>query len=190
MTREFIIGGLDIETTGLLDPEHRIIEACLITTVLRGNRLEEVNSYVQRIDPKRSIDAAAEAVHKISAADLVGEPTWEVVAPTLLAKLNECDYVMAHNGDAFDYMFIAQELERINLELPNVITIDTMLEGRWATDMGAVPSLKALCFACGEVYDENLAHSAEYDVRRMLACYEFGLKRGVYKLPEIPQESL
>lgn len=185
-----IIGGLDLETTGLLAPEHRIIEVCLITCEWDGTHLKEQKCLTQRLDPKRPIDAKAEAVHKITSADLIGKPTFEIFAPQLVRELNECDYVVAHNGDEFDYLFLAQELRRVNVEFPDFETFDTMQKGRWATEMGMVPSLKALCFASGVEYDETKAHAAEYDVRRMLQCLEFGIKRRVFVLPEIEQISL
>lgn len=181
-----IIAGLDIETTGLLEKDgtpgdHRIIEVCaqlwdLETATLRFN-------FVQRIDPQRAIAAAAQAVHKITTADLVGKPVWEEVAPKLHAVCRKADLIVAHNGDGFDKPFVNGEFKRIGL--PAVEPwFDTMLEGRWSTPTGAVPSLQALCFACDVDYDPDAAHAADYDVGVMMDCFFKGLRWGWYALPE------
>ena len=135
-----------------------------------------------RIDPKRSIDAKAREVHKITEADLIGCPTLEEAGPEIAKRLNDCDMVIAHNGFEFDFPFIAQELERIREPLPDFEPFDTMLAGRWATPLGEVPNLGALSFACGVPYDPDKAHSAEYDVLRMMECFFFGIRRGLYNV--------
>lgn len=181
-----IIGGLDLETTGLLDPAHRIIECAVILKRLESDKsLSPVSEHVWRIDPRRSIDEKAYRVHHISNADLIGQPTFDEVAPGIVKVLDGCDFVIAHNGMDFDFLFLAQELERGGHSLPDFEPYDTMLNGRWATDMGNVPSLQALCFACGVKYDPSLAHAAKYDVERMLDCFEYGLRRKVFTLPSL-----
>jgi DNA polymerase-3 subunit epsilon len=180
-----LIGGTDLETTGFLEPEHRIIEACLSTylydPVKRIGTLRDTNTW--RIDPKRPIDAKARAVHGITETDLIGKPTFDIVAPDFSARLNECDVVVAHNGLTFDFPFIIQELERVRVELPDFIPFDTMVHGRWSTPLGKAPNLEELCFSSGVTYDHIKAHAADYDVDCMMQCFFFGLRRGVYTVP-------
>lgn len=178
-----LIAGTDLETTGLLEPEHRIIEAHVGLYEWDGTTGRKVDEKTWRIDPKRSIDAKAKAVHKITEADLIGKPTWDVVGPEVAAELAKAKVVVAHNGLGFDFLFLIQEWERIRCAIPDFIPYDTMLEGRWATEMGTVPNLGALCWACGVPYDASSAHAADYDVDRMMDCYFFGLKRGTFKIP-------
>lgn len=181
------IGGYDTETTGLNEPVHRFVEVCLNQYDYDTDTHEftKVDSFVQRINPERSIDAKATEVHKIHLADLVGCPKWPEVAPTLVHKLNECVWVVAHNGFDFDFSFTIRELERIGADLPDFEPFDTMIEGRWATPFGKAPNLGELCFACGVPYNPDEAHAAEYDVDKMMASFFFGLRRGVYRLSTI-----
>lgn len=175
-----IVAGLDIETTGLDQSKgHRVIEVAmslydLDTRTLRGK-------FVQRINPQRSIDPGAQAVHGITFDMLTGCPTWEEVAPKVAKIMRASHLLVAHNGQGFDLPFIAGELLRIGVGIPNVPCFDTMLEGRWATPMGKVPNLGELCFACGVDYDKALAHAADYDVQVMMDCFFLGYDRGFFK---------
>lgn len=174
------IGGLDIETTGLdYDKGHRIIEVCQITyegDVTTG--FQEVQRWTQRIDPQRSIESKAQAVHGISVEELAGCPYWQDVAKKLLDMINSCDLVVAHNGDGFDFPFIAHELNRLKFEAPTVQTYDTMLQGRHATQWGKLPALKEYCWAFDVDYDEAKAHAAEYDVEVMMQAFFRALSLG------------
>lgn len=176
-----IFGGLDFETTGL-DPlkGHRIIEVALD---LRKETGERIGTYVTRVNPERGVDPDAEAVHGISYEKLIGEPTWPMVAPRLSALMGKCDYIVAHNGEGFDAPFVVHEFMRVGVPVPTIRLIDTMLQGRWATPDGAVPSLKALAFACDVGYDPAKAHAALYDVEVMLDCFFRQYKRGFFQLP-------
>lgn len=186
-----IVGGLDIETTGLKQEEgHRIVEVALSM-----HRLEaidappvKVGDFVRRINPERGIDPAAQAVHGIAFEDLIGQPRWPEVGGQLSALMSRCDVIVAHNGEGFDCPFIVRELMRAGLPVPKIAVTDTMLQGRWATPDGMPPSLRALAFACGVEYDESKAHAALYDVEVMLACFFQQLPRGFFQLPTRPWE--
>ena len=163
-----IIAGLDIETTGLLTPDHRIIEIYL------GLWKDEkrIWQYEQRIDPERGISADSQRVHGISINDLFGQPKWKAVAPVVQKILSRADLLVAHNGNEFDLPFIAKELKRVGLEMPEKPSVDTMLDGVWATSDGKKPRLGELAFACG------------IDVEVMMKCFFKALKWGFYKLPD------
>jgi DNA polymerase-3 subunit epsilon len=176
-----IIAGLDWETTGKFEPDHRIIEAYI--GLYRGGK--RIWSYEQRIDPQRSISADAQRVHKISSSDLIGMPIWSAVAPTINSILARCDFVVAHNGNEFDRPFAEQEMTRIGLTLTEKPWVDTMQDGLWATSDGKKPRLGELAFACGVEYDPSMAHAAAYDVDRMMECYFKGLEWGFYTQPKL-----
>ena len=181
-----IVGGLDIETTGLKQEEgHRIIEVAVCLYALQTETLESrfVKSYTRRINPQRSIDPGAQAVHGISFEEVAMCPTWDVIAPELARVIEACGYLVAHNGAGFDMPFVGFELMRVGQPVPNKPCVDTMLEGRWATPSGKVPNLGELCFACGVEYDKGAAHAAEYDVQVMMSCYFAGLKGGFFSMP-------
>lgn len=184
MTRR-IVGGLDLETTGLDQPGgHRIIEVALLLYDL--DTQAELGRYETRLNPQRGIDPKAEAVHGISYDSLIGRPVWESVAPKLSLLLSKCHYMVAHNGQGFDAPFLWGEFLRVGVSLPEVIVVDTMIQGRWATPDGAVPNLGALCWASGIDYDKSKAHGAGYDVSVMMACFFKQLPRGFFTLPTEP----
>lgn len=179
-----IVTGIDIETTGLKQEKgDRIIEInCQLYDL--ATRERKIN-WTKRISPEgKAIAPAAAAVHGISATDLVGCPPWKDVAPSVQGILKKSDLVVAHNGDSFDLPFIAGELDRIGLDVPDVESFDTMLQGRWATGQGKPPSLEELAWACDEEYDHSKAHAADYDVAVMMACFWKGVEWGFFKLPE------
>lgn len=177
-----LIIGLDTETTGLEQSDgHRIIEIALLSYDLETREL--VDKYVQRIDPERSIDPSAQAVHGISYEMLVGEPKWEDVAQDIADRLSTAELLIAHNM-GFDGPFIAAELNRIGVRVPNVHSLCTMTGARWACPDGKLPKLGELCFALGIPYDTAAAHSALYDVEIMMKCFFEGLDRGFYKPPQ------
>lgn len=181
-----IVAGIDLETTGLLDPEHRIIEVAILRFEYDpvSKVHTQVGSGLWRINPERTIEAKARAVHGISESDLIGKPNFRGVANEIAGALMGVDIGVAHNGLDFDFPFLLQEFERERLDPPNFTPFDTMLEGRFATPMGSVPNLGALCFACGVPYDRSQAHGALYDVQVMMECFFFGLRRGCFALPE------
>jgi len=171
--------GLDIETTGLLDPDHRIIELYFQG---RKNGVK-IFEWETRINPKRSITAEAQRVHGIDFTDLVGKPTFEDVAKTVHAIISKFDVMIAHNGIGFDWPFIEMELKRCGLVIPDKPVVDTMIEGVWATPDGKKPSLAELCFATGIDYDPSKAHAASYDVEVMLDAYDIGRKLNFFSDP-------
>lgn len=181
------IAGLDIESTGLDVTEgHRIIELGMILYDFDdvSGDFKRIGAFNQRVNPQRPIDAAAQAVHGISFDDVAMEPTWDVIAPKLVKIMSSVQVVVAHNGDGFDLPFITHELLRIGLPIPDVKTVDTMVNARWATPNGKYPNLGELCFACDVDYDPAKAHGALYDVEVMMECFIKAYKQGFYKLPE------
>lgn len=179
-----LIAGLDIETTGLEQEKgHRIMEIAVILCDLDSRKV--LGKFIQRVNPQRSVDPKAQAVHGISFEEVSKSPPWERVAPTIVKIMQKADLVIAHNGAGFDMPFIGGELIRIGQPIPDVKCFDTMLEGRWATPTGKVPSLRELCFACGVEYDTAKAHAAEYDVEVMLESFFRGFDKGFFKVPEL-----
>lgn len=177
---------IDTETTGLeVSKGHTFVEVGLLTYDLKSETL--IDKYVQRINPMRSIDAKAQEVHGISFSDVSHCPTWQDVAPTVLQHLNAADFLVVHNAD-FDMPFIGLELSRVGLVIPELHTVCTMKEGRWATPLGKNPNLGELCFALGVDYDPSKAHGAEYDISVTAQCFFKGLKRGFYKVPQLKQQ--
>lgn len=176
-----IIGALDTETTGLEPGDHRFIE--IFVEQIEYPSRKSLTKKLQRINPQRSIQPAAQAVHKISLSDLIGCPSWEDVAPDIHKLIAGCDLLVAHNGEGFDLPFLNYEFKRVGLPEIRVPMFDTMLHGRWSTPIGKVPNLGELCWACEVDYDGSKAHAADYDVGVMMDCFFRGLDWGFFQAP-------
>lgn len=153
---------LDTETTGLeVDQGHRVIEiGCveLIDRQLTGRR------YHRYLDPERAIDAGAESVHGIRAADLAGKPRFAQIAEEFLEFLGSADLVI-HNAP-FDLGFLNRELERVENGYPLLqegrAVIDTLPLAR-ALYPGQKNSLDALCKRHGIDNSHRELHGALLD---------------------------
>lgn len=183
----FKLGGIDLETTGL-DQEagHRIIEIgfCIYRTT-DGVNWEKIGSTLcKRLDPKRAIDEKAQKVHGITRAELVGLETWEDYAPKMGKMFSACNAIVAHNAD-FDIPFIVGEFDRVMVDCGNPDIFCTMENGRSATPLGSVPSLKQLCWAFGIEYNEEEAHNAAADIDWTMECFFEGLRRGYFHLDSL-----
>jgi DNA polymerase-3 subunit epsilon len=180
-----IITGLDTETTGLhQDKGHRLIEVCMRFYRENGTLLK---GFVQRYNPQRAIDPAAQAIHGIAIEDLAHEPVWDVAAASKVAALMKHSQLIVCHNAAFDIPFICGELQRVGVPIPEVHVFCTFENGHWATPLGKPPSLGELCFGCGIPYDTSQAHAAEYDVSVMMDCFFKGVRWGQFKLPEALQ---
>lgn len=98
---------LDTETTGLEAAEHSIIEIGCLEII---DRRVTGRSYHQFINPGRSIEAGAIAVHGITMEQLMDKPRFAAVADELLAFIGDADLVI-HNAE-FDMGFLAVEFAR------------------------------------------------------------------------------
>jgi DNA polymerase-3 subunit epsilon len=171
----------DTETTGLDQAKgDKIIEIALLTYDLHTQAL--LDKFVQRFDPQMPIHPAAQAVHGISYGELVGQPLWETMAQEIADRIGASHVLGAHNM-GFDGPFIAGELIRCGIKVPDVPSVCTMEGARWACPDGKMPKLKELCFALGVEYDTTKAHAADYDVMVTAECFFRGFKRGFYDLP-------
>lgn len=169
--------GLDTETTGV-NPEKgdRIIEIALIKYDLEGNR---IGDFIQRVDPECAINPAAQAVHGIAYADLVGMPKFADIADTVYEMMQGASLLIAHNFQ-FDGKFITSELIKAERRVPIAPSFCTMENSRWACFDGKMPKLMEVCFALGVEYDKAKAHAASYDVEVMMECFFRSYERGLY----------
>lgn len=169
----------DIETTGKLKPDHKIIEASFRVCDLETQ--VEVSNTLMRFNPKRNIDAAAQRVHGIALEDLKGEPLFKDKIPEIKTIFANTDIICFHNGIFFDWPYFKQEFESNGEELPDLPIFDTMVEGTFATDLGKSPTLAELCWSLDVDYDPALAHSGDYDTAVLRDCFFNGLKYGWFK---------
>jgi len=177
-----LIGGFDLETTGVKVDTDRICEVAIILQDMETGSNKLV--YVRRINPEMHISAGASKVHGMMDADVIGYPVFGSVAPLLTKVIDRCDIIVGHNLIGFDIPLLAHEMMRCGVKpTKSPELFDTMLEGRWATPDGKMPTLGELCWALDVTYDPTEAHAAEYDVLKTLECFRRGVALGNYKLP-------
>lgn len=157
----------DTETTGLDARDDRIIELGCIEMV---NRFPTGRTFHHYIDPQgRQIHAEAQAVHGISAADLVGKPAFHSIAEEFLAFIDGAKLV-AHNA-GFDVNFINAEFARLGHPAvdPGRV-VDTLALARRKHPMGP-NSLDALCRRYGIDNSRRTKHGALLDSELLAEVY-------------------
>lgn len=177
-----LIAGLDFESTGLDVEKDRIVEIGLVVMDLETG-IEKVR-FERRVNPGIHIPPKAVAIHGITDGDVAACQPFKAIAPGFVALLERVDMIVGHNVESYDVPLLVNELVRNGVELKGFpLVFDTMLESRWATDNGKVPSLGELCYALDVPYDPALAHGAAYDVSVNLQAYRRGVQLGVYVPP-------
>lgn len=175
-----IVGFLDLETTGKLTPEGRIIELSL--RLCDYETQKELRNYVARYNPERNIEAAAIKVHGITNEEVKKEQTFDKRLWEVEQLLTDTDVLIAHNLIGFDLPYLEQEFARYGKKLPEFKTFDTLIEGTNCTDLGKSPTLSELCFALDVVYDPTRAHSGSYDTEVLRDCFFNGVRFGWFDL--------
>ncbi len=186
--KELIIGGIDLETTGLdAEKGHRITEVGLMVCRYRPDdgSFTPVARVSKLINPKRDIPTEIQQLTGITPSMVKDAPVWEDVAPKIAKILNACHVFVAHNAE-FDATFLTHELDRVGLKLnPKMRVFCTMQEGRFATPLGKVPNLGELAWSLDVPYNADDAHRAIYDVDVMMAALDVGLKRGYFDFKDV-----
>ena len=157
----------DTETTGLDAREDRIIELGGIELV---NFFPTGRTFHHYINPQgREINPEAQAVHGISAADLVGKPSFREIADDFLAFIDGARLV-AHNA-GFDMGFINAEFARLGHPAvgPERV-VDTLALARRKHPMGP-NSLDALCRRYGIDNSHRTKHGALLDSELLAEVY-------------------
>jgi DNA polymerase-3 subunit epsilon len=157
----------DTETTGLDHRVERVIEIGAIELV---NRFPTGRTYHVYINPDgREIHPDAQAVHGISAADLVGKPVFAGIAAEFAAFIDGATLV-AHNA-GFDMGFINAEFGRVGLPpVDPSFVVDTLAIARRKHPMGP-NSLDALCKRYGIDNSHRTRHGALLDSGLLAEVY-------------------
>lgn len=176
----------DTETTGLvkhptakMEVQPKIIEFGAALVDRTGKILEEMNVIV---DPQEPLEAIITKITGLTDEDLKGEPTFDEVAPRIMALFAQADVMIAHNLP-FDSTLI--ELECLRHEIKGwpwpPHSLCTVQEH--AEEWGWRPKLTTLY---EDTFDEPLAqtHRALDDVKAML---EMCIHRGIlHDFPAAP----
>ena len=166
---------LDTETTGLsVDDGHRIIEIAGLELVNRRSTGRHVHWY---LNPQRSIDEGARAVHGITEAQLADKPLFAEVAEPFIEFVADAE-LLIHNAP-FDVGFLNGELARVGrAPLAKVVAsvVDTLAMAR-ELHPGRRNSLDALCERYGVSNAHRKLHGALLDAE-LLADVYLAMTRG------------
>lgn len=159
---------LDTETTGIgAEKGHRIIEIGCVEVI---DRKLTGRHYHQYINPQRSSDEEAVAVHGITDEFLADKPIYSQVAQAFYDFIEGAELVI-HNAP-FDVGFMDMEFRRLNMpETASFCTIlDTLVLAR---DMhpGQRNSLDALCKRYGIDNSHRELHGALLDAEILADVY-------------------
>jgi len=109
----------DIETTGLTPVVDRIVEIGAV----RFQGGEVLDTFQELVDPGMPISVGASSVNGITDEMVQGKPTIEEVLPRFLEFLGD-GVPVAHHAP-FDVGFLAFEISRLNLRVPDKPVLDT-----------------------------------------------------------------
>ena len=158
---------LDTETTGLkVEEGHRIVE---IGCIALADGVEEARFH-RYVNPGRSMDKDAQAVHGLTDGFLRDAPSFKEVALALLEFIGE-DKIVMHNAP-FDMGFLNAEFERIGMPpLLEERAVDTLLMARrkWP---GQSNSLDALCKRLNVDASKRDRHGALIDAHLLAQVYQ------------------
>ncbi len=119
--RDLDFVAFDTETTGLSAAMERVVELSAVRFRFNG---EELGTFDELIDPKRSIPEDAARIHGISDAMVKGKPLINEVLPRFL-EFCEGAVLLAHNAE-FDLGFLVHEASRSAITLPTPPVLDTV----------------------------------------------------------------
>lgn len=164
--------GLDVETTGLSPANDKIIEVGAVVWDTEVDKPIAMMNHLIAIGDKKLSNKIIK-ITGITDIDLDSFGIDEKVALTELLKLAEkCDYIVAHNGNKFDRLFIDNALNKYNLLLDKP-WIDTLYDVPYSED---VTSKKLSHLAEFHGYSNEFAHRALFDVLMMLqicSCFDW-----------------
>jgi DNA polymerase-3 subunit epsilon len=162
---------LDTETTGL-EPTlgHRIIEIGCVELL---NRRCTGRHFHQYLNPEREIEAGAQAVHGLSAAQLADKPRFHEIAHAFIEFVGSSELII-HNAP-FDIGFLDAEFARLELPAPirmreRCTVLDTLALAR-ELHPGQRNSLDALCRRYGVDNSRRELHGALLDARILADVY-------------------
>lgn len=115
----------DVETTGLYPEEGDAL--CEIGGIkVRGG--QSIDTFQTLINPKQSIPAQAQAIHKISDDDVKGAPYFEEAVDKFLYFLGNS--IMCGYNVGFDLGFLNYELKKINYPAVDLPSLDILVMAR------------------------------------------------------------
>ena len=106
---------VDLEATGIWPGHDRIVQIATASIFPDGR----VSTWSSLVNPERSIPSAVTAIHGITDAAVASAPTFAQLAPTVAARLSDCD-LTGYNVARFDRRLLVAELGRVGVADPTV----------------------------------------------------------------------
>ncbi len=161
---------LDTETTGLeVAKGHRLIEIGCIELTQRRPSGQRFHRY---LNPERSIDEGAQAVHGISSDFLADKPHFAEIARDFIAFIDGAELII-HNA-AFDIAFLDAELAAADPTLGSIAdhadVLDTLILAREKFP-GQKNNLDALCKRLNVDNSHRDLHGALLDAQLLAEVY-------------------
>ena len=151
----------DLETTGVNIGTDRIVEISVLKVFPNGNK----ESKTWLVNPEIEIPQGAIDVHGITNEQVVTEPTFKELAPTVNKMIAGCD-LAGFNSNRFDIPLLAEELMRAGIDFDmktrKAIDVQVIFHKKEQRTLGA-----GYQFYCGKELEG--AHGAEADTN---ATYE------------------
>ena len=104
---------VDLEATGIWPGHDRIVQIATASIFPDGS----VSTWSSLVNPERSIPPAVTAIHGIADAAVASAPTFAQLAPTVAARLSDCD-LTGYNVARFDRRLLAAEFGRVGVADP------------------------------------------------------------------------
>ncbi|GHU53044.1 hypothetical protein FACS189496_4030 [Bacilli bacterium] len=149
----------DIETTGFYSEFEDIIEFGAIK-VKNDKIISKLDFFIK---PNKPIPAKITELTHIT-QQMVDEEGIDI-KDALIKIQHYCkgSVLIAHNGINFDIRFINKKLEKYGMELLTNPLIDTLQISRAINNDYSHHSLGVICRHCKIVYEEDVAHRADFD---------------------------
>ncbi|MFZ0564689.1 MAG: DUF3820 family protein [Chlamydiales bacterium] len=145
----------DTETTGTRPDKDRIIEIAAYNPITKKH-------FVSYVNPQIPIPQEATSIHGITDEQVAEAPTFAEAGKAFIEFCEEEAVLIAHNNDNFDKLFLEQEGERHQLNIPDWTMLDSL---KWARKYRPDLPRHSLQFL-RQIYGiaENKAHRALDDV--------------------------
>jgi DNA polymerase III epsilon subunit-like protein len=170
---------VDIETNGLSDKFHKIIEI----SICRINPGEAPQWYTTFVKPggKVKLSDDTKRLTGITDADLQSAPRFKDIAPRVFDMLSNC-VVISHTTNNFDERFITKELETCEYQWKPASRLNTIKLAQEFYDQ--LPNYKLKTIAT-ELKLPVPTHRAETDVKAMMALWDLMMLRATERTPAV-----
>lgn len=157
---------IDLETTGLSPRQSRVVEIAIIRTDANGKAL---GYWTSLINPQGEMGASE--IHGIKSEHVQGKPSFDDLSQHLITMLKG-QVLVAHNA-SFDLSFLEVEFARSGWQMPNLVSVCTMIESGHFIPGLHKRSLQACVEALGVA--QAVKHRATEDAALATALLHFYL---------------